>query len=83
VLRIDAQGVVAAVSGHLIQACDRLRVDAQDEAGCGCQAPMQTTVKLGEAVPLGRQVLCQHMGQGERFGVGCAKDVVVCQRLVC
>jgi hypothetical protein len=40
-LRIDAQGVVAAVSGDLIQASDRLRVDAQDEAGGGCLAPLE------------------------------------------
>jgi hypothetical protein len=41
VLRVDTQGVVAAVSGDLIQASDRLRVDAQDEAGCGCLASLE------------------------------------------
>jgi hypothetical protein len=39
-LRIDAQGV-AAVPGDLIQASDRLRVDAQDEAGGGSLAPLE------------------------------------------
>ncbi len=38
-LRVDAQGIVAAMSSDVIKACDRLRVDAQDEAGSGCLAP--------------------------------------------
>jgi hypothetical protein len=40
-LRIDAQGVVATVSGDLIQASDRLRVDAQDEASGCCLAALE------------------------------------------